>query len=160
MGQNDALSWEEFLSPEVLRTKLISTSLFLTVFQMLKECIIQRIWDFLTRRVNNILSHPDLAPDDRYLLIALQLVNFLSRMPLGTTITLAFPGWPRLILPALNAAQRARWAGLPTTSQGRRYRSPLSNFLQGVLNPVFFAPSAGAGGAPGPPPRWTWPIVP
>lgn len=48
MSQNDSLSWEEFLSPEILRTKLISTSLFLTVFQMLKECVIERIRDFYT----------------------------------------------------------------------------------------------------------------
>lgn len=30
MGQNASLSWEEFLTPEVLRTRLISTSLFLS----------------------------------------------------------------------------------------------------------------------------------
>lgn len=48
MGQNDSLGWEEFLSPELLRAKLISTSLFLTVFQMLKECVIERIKDFYT----------------------------------------------------------------------------------------------------------------
>lgn len=52
VDQNDSLSWEEFLSPELLRTKLISTSLFLTVFQMLKECIIERIKDFYTHGVD------------------------------------------------------------------------------------------------------------
>ena len=30
MGQNDAFSWEEFLSLEMLRTEVDSTSLFLT----------------------------------------------------------------------------------------------------------------------------------
>jgi hypothetical protein len=48
MDKSEALNWEEFLTPEVLRGKLISTSLFLTVFQMLKESIIERIENFYT----------------------------------------------------------------------------------------------------------------
>jgi hypothetical protein len=40
--------WEEFLNPSLLRTKLISASLFLTAFELLKDSIVGRIKDFFT----------------------------------------------------------------------------------------------------------------
>jgi hypothetical protein len=40
---DSTFSWEEFITPELLRGKLISASLYLTVFQMLKDCIVDRI---------------------------------------------------------------------------------------------------------------------
>ncbi len=45
-------SWEHFLDPEILRPKLISASLYLTAFEMLKQSIIQRIRDFFTLGFN------------------------------------------------------------------------------------------------------------
>ena len=49
MGANQVQrSWEYFLDPEILRPKLISVSLFLTAFEMLKQSIIERIRDFFT----------------------------------------------------------------------------------------------------------------
>lgn len=38
--------WEEFLSPEVLRGKLISASIYLAAYEMLKDSIIGRLKDF------------------------------------------------------------------------------------------------------------------
>ena len=40
--------WEEFLSPEVLRGKLITASLYLAAYEMLKNGIIGRLKDFYT----------------------------------------------------------------------------------------------------------------
>lgn len=41
-----ARKWEEFLSPEVLRTKLITASMFLAAFELLKDSIINRVEGF------------------------------------------------------------------------------------------------------------------
>ena len=38
--------WEEFLNPEVLRTKLITASMYLTAFELLKDSIIDRVKGF------------------------------------------------------------------------------------------------------------------
>jgi hypothetical protein len=40
--------WEEFLNPASLRSKLISASLFLAAFEILKDSIVERIKDFFT----------------------------------------------------------------------------------------------------------------
>lgn len=39
-------SWEEFLNPDVLRPKLISASIFLAAYEMLRNTIIDRTADF------------------------------------------------------------------------------------------------------------------
>jgi len=44
--------WEEFLNPEVMRPRLIATSLYITGFEMLKDSIIIRIKDFFTHGFN------------------------------------------------------------------------------------------------------------
>jgi len=46
MTNPSTAKWEEFLSPSLLRTKLISASLFLTAFELLKASIVGRIKDF------------------------------------------------------------------------------------------------------------------
>lgn len=38
--------WEEFLNPEVLRSKLIAASMYLTAFELLKDSIIDRVRGF------------------------------------------------------------------------------------------------------------------
>src|SRR3990170_1537518 len=43
-GVNDR--WEEFLDPQILRTRLISASLFLAAFEILKDAVIGRIRNF------------------------------------------------------------------------------------------------------------------
>ena len=43
MHEDLAKKWEEFFSPNELRIKLISASLFLTAFEMLRESIVGRI---------------------------------------------------------------------------------------------------------------------
>jgi len=44
---NDARrSWEEFLNPDVLRPRLITASLFITGFELLKKVIVGRIREF------------------------------------------------------------------------------------------------------------------
>ncbi|SOB75340.1 hypothetical protein SAMN04488490_0920 [Marinobacter sp. LV10R510-11A] len=40
--------WEEFLNPDVLRPKLISASIYLAAFELLKDAIIERIETFFT----------------------------------------------------------------------------------------------------------------
>jgi len=41
-------SWERFLNPNVLRTNLITASIYIATFEILKESIIGRIRDFFT----------------------------------------------------------------------------------------------------------------
>src|SRR5579862_7716915 len=43
MNGDEKDTWEQFLNPEVLRTKLIIISLYITAFEILKDCIINRI---------------------------------------------------------------------------------------------------------------------
>lgn len=52
MTPDVAVRWEEFLTPGVLRTKLIGASLYLAAFEMLKNSIIGRIRDFYTDGFN------------------------------------------------------------------------------------------------------------
>lgn len=40
--------WEDFLNPEILKTKLISASIYLAAFEILKDSIIERIETFFT----------------------------------------------------------------------------------------------------------------
>lgn len=48
MDDDTRLSWERFLSPEILRTNLIVASLFITAFEMLKDSIMGRTRAFFT----------------------------------------------------------------------------------------------------------------
>lgn len=41
-------SWEDFLNPEILRAKLITASIYLAAFEILKGSIIERIESFFT----------------------------------------------------------------------------------------------------------------
>src|ERR1017187_8409934 len=41
-------SWEECLTPEILRNKLISASLYLAAFEMLKDSVVGRLRSFYT----------------------------------------------------------------------------------------------------------------
>jgi hypothetical protein len=45
LGTDTERSWDHFLNPEILRPKLISVSLYLTAFEMLKQSIVERIRD-------------------------------------------------------------------------------------------------------------------
>lgn len=44
--------WEEFLNPDVMRPRLIATSLYITGFEILKDSTIGRIKDFFTHGFN------------------------------------------------------------------------------------------------------------
>jgi len=46
MDKNVKKSWENFLNPEILRSNLIIGSLYITAFEILKDCIIDRLRDF------------------------------------------------------------------------------------------------------------------
>lgn len=48
MDDSARISWEKFLNPEIVRNKLILSSLFIAAFEMLKDCIEERIRDFFT----------------------------------------------------------------------------------------------------------------
>lgn len=39
-------SWEQFLSPEITRERLVSASLFITAFELLKDSIVRKLRDF------------------------------------------------------------------------------------------------------------------
>lgn len=45
---NSSTRWENFLNPDVLRPRLISASIYLAAFELLKDAIIERIEDFFT----------------------------------------------------------------------------------------------------------------
>lgn len=45
---NAAESWERFLDPDVLRPSLLSATMFITAFELLKDCIVDRVRDFYT----------------------------------------------------------------------------------------------------------------
>jgi hypothetical protein len=64
---NTSESWEEFLNPEVLRGKLISASLYLAAFEMLKGSIVNRIRDFYTFHFDEAGGHPDPKYDQEVL---------------------------------------------------------------------------------------------
>lgn len=43
-----AESWERFLDPDVLRPSLLSATMFITAFELLKDCIVDRVRGFYT----------------------------------------------------------------------------------------------------------------
>lgn len=43
-----AESWERFLDPDVLRPSLLSATMFITAFELLKDCILDRVRGFYT----------------------------------------------------------------------------------------------------------------
>lgn len=47
MNPNPRNSWDDFLNPDVMRTRLISTSIYIAAFELLKDSIIERPRNFL-----------------------------------------------------------------------------------------------------------------
>lgn len=45
---NAAENWERFLDPDVLRPSLLSATMFITAFELLKDCIVDRVRNFYT----------------------------------------------------------------------------------------------------------------
>jgi hypothetical protein len=45
---NSAENWERFLDPDVLRPSLLSATMFITAFELLKNCIVDRVRNFYT----------------------------------------------------------------------------------------------------------------
>ncbi len=45
---NAAGNWERFLDPDVLRPSLLSATMFITAFELLKDCIVDRLRNFYT----------------------------------------------------------------------------------------------------------------
>jgi hypothetical protein len=45
---NAAENWERFLDPDVLRPSLLSATMFITAFEVLKDCIVDRVRGFYT----------------------------------------------------------------------------------------------------------------
>ncbi|MEL6358184.1 MAG: hypothetical protein AAFQ37_14775 [Bacteroidota bacterium] len=41
-------SWEKFLNPSVVRSNLITASLFLTAYELLQDSVVARIRDFFS----------------------------------------------------------------------------------------------------------------
>lgn len=46
MKDHGQQAWEDFLNPEVLRSRLITASLYIAAFEVLKDSIVDRIRDF------------------------------------------------------------------------------------------------------------------
>lgn len=46
MDPNVKCSWDEFLNPEVMRSRLIAASIYIAGFEALKDAIVGRIRDF------------------------------------------------------------------------------------------------------------------
>jgi hypothetical protein len=45
---NAADNWERFLDPDVIRPTLLSATMFITAFELLKDCIVDRVRDYYT----------------------------------------------------------------------------------------------------------------
>ncbi len=60
-------SWEEFLDPQALRGRLISASLYLAAFEMLKTSIVGRLRGFYTFHFDEAGGHPDPKYDQEVL---------------------------------------------------------------------------------------------
>ena len=48
MRDNTQASWEAFLNPELLRPSLITASIYIATFEILKSAIVDRVKDFYT----------------------------------------------------------------------------------------------------------------
>jgi len=46
MDPNVKHSWEEFLNPEVMRSRLITASIYIAGFEAFKDAVVGRIRDF------------------------------------------------------------------------------------------------------------------
>ena len=127
----------------------------------------------INARLAQIANNPDLAPDDRTVLQAIQIVSLMNWLVPPPPLPPALPPAPGVIalmvggavfiFPALNPVQQAafqaclgRRSSFPNFSRGQ-YGSgsliPLRRFAQPILNAVF-------GAAGGPPAGWQWPVLP
>ncbi len=61
MDQKIQKSWENFLNPDIVRPHLITTSIYIFAFQILKDSIIGRIRDFfvmgLMRKARSLIQN-------------------------------------------------------------------------------------------------------
>src|SRR5690606_23529225 len=55
--------WESFLNPEVFRDRIINISMYITIYEMLKDSIISRIKDFY---VMTLIGAKDLEGEEEY----------------------------------------------------------------------------------------------
>lgn len=55
--------WENFLNPEILKERLINISMYITIYEMLKDSIINRIKDFY---VASLIGYVDLQGEKEY----------------------------------------------------------------------------------------------
>ncbi len=69
MDDNIKQSWERFLNPESLRANLVTGSLYIAAFEMLKSSIIERIRDFFSTGFNE----SGLIIDEKYKTTVLSL---------------------------------------------------------------------------------------
>ncbi|NWH06718.1 hypothetical protein [Desulfobacter latus] len=78
MREDVKKSWENFLNPETLRSNLIVVSVFLSAFEILKECIIERPKEMYT----NGFDENGLIIDEKYK----SLVLSLNKSPLYASL--------------------------------------------------------------------------
>ncbi|WP_262736169.1 DUF4145 domain-containing protein [Acinetobacter variabilis] len=55
--------WENFLNPEVFKDRLINISMYITIYEMLKDAIINRLKDFY---VMTLIGAKDLEGEEEY----------------------------------------------------------------------------------------------
>ena len=53
MDPNVKRSWEEFLNPQILRPRLIAASIYIAIFEVLKDAVVGRIRDFFCSGFDN-----------------------------------------------------------------------------------------------------------
>jgi hypothetical protein len=65
MNNNFQQQWENILTPELLRSNLISASIYITTFEIMKNSIITRVQDFY-KFTNSWLQEKDLFANPQY----------------------------------------------------------------------------------------------
>jgi hypothetical protein len=65
MNANFKKRWENFLTPELLRTNIISASVYITTFEIMKDHIVTRVQDFY-KFINFGLEEKDLFTNPQY----------------------------------------------------------------------------------------------
>ena len=61
--ENNKEQWENFLNPEIFRDRLINISMYITLYEMLKDSIINRIKNFY---IMPLMEFDDIAGKEKY----------------------------------------------------------------------------------------------
>lgn len=113
MNDKDKISWENFLNPATLRPKLITVSVYIAAFELLKSTIVDRIKDFYTHGFDQ--SGPRIDPEYQ--------AEVLSKHRSPTYASLAW----------LKDMQAIDDADVATFERVKKLRNELAHALSGML---------------------------